>query len=178
MREYGKTRGLPYVILRPGTVFGPGRKELTGRIGINTFGFFIHVAGSNLLPLSFVDNCAEAIVLAGLVPGVDGEVFNVVDDELLTSSEFLRAYKRKVGGFFSLHLPYFGAHLLSAIWEEYSRRSQGQLPPAFNRRRCAAEWRGNQFPNRKIRQRLGWKPRVGVVDAMGLFLNQFEGKAD
>jgi nucleoside-diphosphate-sugar epimerase len=44
------------------------------------------VGGSNVLPLTFVDNCAEAIVLGGLVPGVDGEVFNVVDDELLTSA--------------------------------------------------------------------------------------------
>src|SRR4030095_9268001 len=37
--EYGSTRGLPYVILRPGTVFGPGKKDLSTRIGIDTFGF-------------------------------------------------------------------------------------------------------------------------------------------
>jgi len=176
VREYGRTRGLKYVILRPGTVFGPGKKDLTGRIGIDTFGFFIHVGGSNLLPLTYVDNCAEAIVLAGLVPGVDGEVFNVVDDQLLTSAQFLRAYKRKVGGFFSVRLPYWMAHALCVLWETYSRRSKGQLPPAFNRRRCAAEWRGNRFPNRKIRERLGWTPRVGIEEAMRLFLAQFEQK--
>ena len=51
------------------------------------------------LPLTFVDNCAEAIVLAGLKPGVEGEVFNVVDDELLTSRQFLKAYKKKVTAF-------------------------------------------------------------------------------
>jgi nucleoside-diphosphate-sugar epimerase len=177
VREYGATRGLRYVILRPGTVFGPGKKDLTGRIGIDTFGFFIHVGGSNLLPLTFVSNCAEAIVLAGLVPDVDGEIFNVVDDELLTSTQFLRAYKRKVGGFFSVRLPYFIAYALSALWEEYSRRSQGQLPPAFNRRRCVAEWRGNRFPNRKIREKLGWTPRIGIEEAMNSFLAQFERKA-
>ena len=66
VREYGREHKLPYVILRPGYVFGPGKRELSGRVGINTFGFFIQVNGSNLLPLSFVDNCAEAIVLAGL----------------------------------------------------------------------------------------------------------------
>ena len=87
---------LPYVILRPGYVFGPGKRELSGRVGINTFGFFIQVNGSNLLPLSFVDNCAEAIVLAGLKPGVEGEIFNVVDDELISGRQFLKAYKKKV----------------------------------------------------------------------------------
>ena len=56
-------------------------------MGIDTFGFFIHLGGSNQLPLTDVDNCAEAVVLAGLKPGVDGEIFNVVDDDLhLTSA--------------------------------------------------------------------------------------------
>jgi nucleoside-diphosphate-sugar epimerase len=66
VRQYGIDRNLPLVIVRPGAVFGPGKRELSGRIGINTFGFFIHLGGSNQLPLTFVDNCAEAIVLAGL----------------------------------------------------------------------------------------------------------------
>src|SRR5258708_29559604 len=92
VREYGAKRNIPYVILRPGYVFGPGKRELSGRVGIDTFGFFIDLGRSNLLPLTYVDNCAEAIVLAGLKPGVEGEVFNVVDDDVLTSREFLHAY--------------------------------------------------------------------------------------
>lgn len=173
VRRYGRDRGMPYVILRPGTVYGPGKKDLTGRIGIDTFGFFMHVGGSNELPLSFVDNCAEAILLAGLVKGVDGEVFNVVDDQRLTSSAFLRAYKRRIGGLFSLRLPYGAASVLCRLWEWYSVRSRGQLPPAFNRRRCAAEWKGNTFSNRKLRERLGWAPRVDIDEAMRRYLGQF-----
>ena len=61
------------------------------------FGLFLHMGGTNVLPLSFVDNCAEAIVLGGLKPGVDGEVFNVVDDDPLTSRQFLRAYRSVAG---------------------------------------------------------------------------------
>ena len=34
-------------------------------------------------------------------------------------------------------------------------RSQGQLPPAFNRRRCAAEWKGNRFSNERLREQAG-----------------------
>lgn len=173
VRRYGRERGMPYVILRPGTVYGPGKKELTGRIGVDTFGFFIHVGGSNELPLSFVDNCADAILLAGLVKGVNGEAFNVVDDQRLTSSQFLRAYKRRIGGMFSLRLPYGVASELCRLWEWYSVRSRGQLPPAFNRRRCAAEWKGNTFTNRKLRERLGWAPSVDIDEAMRRYLDQF-----
>jgi nucleoside-diphosphate-sugar epimerase len=161
------------VILRPGAVFGPGKKELSARIGIDTFGFFIHLGGSNVLPLTFVDNCAEAIVLGGLVPGVDGEIFNVVDDESLTSAQFLKAYKQRVKPFFSVRVPYLAAYGLCALWEGYSRRSRGQLPPAFNRRRCAAEWKGNRFSNHKLREKLGWRPRIGMNEAMASFLAQF-----
>lgn len=170
--RYGRERGLKYVILRPGSVFGPGKRAITGRVGINTFGFFMHFGGSNLLPLTFVDNCAEAIVLAGLRPGIEKEIFNVVDDDLPTSRQFLRAYKERVGGFFSLRIPYWAAWWISSMWERYSKRSQGQLPPVFNRRRCAAEWKGNTYSNEKLRRLLGWKPRVGMRDAMAAFLQQ------
>jgi nucleoside-diphosphate-sugar epimerase len=174
VRQYGSERGLPYVIVRPGAVFGPGKRELSGRIGINTFGFFIHLGGSNHLPLTFVDNCAEAIVLAGLTPGVDGEIFNLLDDDVVTSKRLLAAYKRAVGSFFSIRVPYRVAYGFSWAWEKYSKWSKGQLPPVFNRRRCAAEWKGNRYSNEKLRQRLCWKPRVTMKQAMEAFLGQFE----
>lgn len=173
VRNYGRNRALPYVIVRPGAVFGPGKPELSGRVGINTFGFFMHLGGSNELPLTFVDNCAEAIVLAALKPGINGEVFNVVDDEKITSREFLAARKR-AKNFFSVNVPYSLAYLGCRLWETYSRRSQGQLPPVFNCRRCSAEWKGNRFSNEKLHTRLGWKPRVKMADAMKLFLAQYQ----
>jgi nucleoside-diphosphate-sugar epimerase len=174
VREYGLKQNLPYVILRPGAVFGPGKPGLTGRIGIDTFGFFVHLGGSNQLPLTFVDNCAEAIVLAGLKPGVNGEVFNVVDDDLFTSAQFLRAYRKRVKSAFGVRVPYPVAYALCLLWEKYSSWSQGQLPPVFNRRRCAAEWKGNRYSNHKLRERLGWKPRVNMNEALKLFLDQFD----
>ena len=178
VREYGKRHQLPYVIVRPGAVFGPGKRDLSGRVGVDTFGFFIHVGGSNILPLTFVDNCAEAIVLAGLRPGVEGEVFNVVDDEPLTSSEFLRAFKKRVNRFHSLRLPFFLADGLCRLWESYSKSTKGQIPPAFNRRRSAAEWKGNRYSNQKLHDRLGWKPKIKMDEAMASFLNQFESKSN
>jgi nucleoside-diphosphate-sugar epimerase len=173
VEEYGRKYELPYVIVRPGYVFGPGKRELSARVGIGTFGFFIQVNGSNSLPLTFVDNCAEAIVLAGLKAGVGGEIFNVVDDELLTGRQFLKACKKKVRSFPSIRIPYFAGYGLCSLWEKYSKWSKNQLPPAFNRRRCAAEWKENRYSNRKLREQLGWKPRVPMETAMEAFLGQF-----
>src|SRR3989475_4762654 len=79
--EYGKRFGIPYVIVRPGYVYGPGNERLTGRVGIGTFGVFLHLGGSNTIPFTYVDNCVDAIVLTGLMRGIDSEVFNVVDED-------------------------------------------------------------------------------------------------
>jgi nucleoside-diphosphate-sugar epimerase len=174
VKEYGEKYKLPYVILRPGAVFGPGKRELSGRLGIGRFGLFVQVAGSNLLPLTYVDNCAEAIVLGGLQPGVDGEIFNVVDDELPTSRQFLREYKKRALRFYSIRIPYPIAYGLSLLWEKSSSYSKGRLPPVLNRRRCAARWKRHRYSNQKLRERLGWKPRVSLDTAMASFLSQFK----
>ena len=177
VKDYHARLGVPYVIVRPGAVFGPGTRVLTGRIGINTFGFFIHLGGSNRIPFTYVDNCAELIVRAGLVPGVDGEAFNAVDDDLPTSRSFLRDYKKNVHRFLSVPLPYPLAYALSGLWEKYADWSQGQLPPRFNRRRAAAEWKRQRYSNAKAKRLLGWRPKVGFDDASRLFFSSLGRQA-
>jgi nucleoside-diphosphate-sugar epimerase len=164
--EFCKKHNFPYVTVRPGVVYGPGNKGLHGRIGIDTFGVFLHLGGSNRIPLSYVDNCADAIVLAGLRKGVDGEVFNIVDDDLPTSREFLQMYKRNVYNFRSLYVPYRIFYLFCYLWEQYSKWSEGQLPPAFNRNLCSTYWKGNQYSNEKAKKLLRWRPSVGFGEAV------------
>ncbi len=164
--RYGRDSGLPYVTLRPGYVYGPGNEGITGRVGINPFGIFLHFGGFNTIPLSYVDNCAEAIALAGLQPGVEGEIFNVVDDDLPSSRRFLRQYKKNVKRFRSIYLPHFASYALCYAWERYSNWSRGQLPLVFNRRDWLATWKSTRYSNRKVKSGLGWKQRVPTAEAM------------
>jgi nucleoside-diphosphate-sugar epimerase len=158
--EYANKHGIPYVIVRPGVVYGPGNLAITGRVGIDTFGVFLHLGGSNPIPFTYVDNCAEAIALAGLKKGIDGEVFNVVDDDLPSSRQFLRLYKRNVKRFPSFYIPHAVSYGLCYLWERYSSWSEGQLPPAFNRRRWRAYWKETRYSNDKLKNRVGWRPRI------------------
>lgn len=158
--------GTPFVIVRPGVVYGPGNKGIHGRVGIKTFGVFLHLGGHNAIPLSYVDNCADAIVLAGIKKGVNGEVFNIVDDELPTSRMFLKVYKDKVSRFRSIYVPYRIFFLFCWAWELYSKRSERQLPPLFNRKMCATYWKGNRYSNEKLKRLLGWKPKVLFPEAI------------
>jgi nucleoside-diphosphate-sugar epimerase len=166
--EYGKKFGIPYVILRPGFVYGPGNEPITGRVGIGTFGLFLHLGGSNPIPLTYVDNCAEAIALIGLKEGIDREVFNVVDDDLPTSRQFLCLYKRQVRRFRSIYIPHALSYVLSFFWERYSAWSQGQLPPAFNCRRWHSNWKKTYYSNAELK-RVGWTPLVPTREGLRLY---------
>ncbi len=166
VESYGKEQGIPYVLIRPGAVYGPGKAGITGRVGLGTFGIFLHLGGGNRIPFSYVDNCADAIVLAGLVKGVDGEVFNVVDDDLPTSRQFLGLYKREVKHFRTIPMPRPFSYLFCYLWEKYSDWSHGQLPPAFNRLAWHAYWKGSIPVNTKIKSRLGWRQRVPTADGL------------
>ena len=103
-------------------------------------------------------------MLAGITEGVDGQIFNVVDDELPSSREFLRRYRRNVGSLSYIPVPYRLFYVFCWLWESHSRWSQEQLPPVFNRRKCEAYWKGNRYSNRKLKTLLGWAPRVTFED--------------
>ncbi len=174
--EYGKKFGLPYVIVRPGVVYGPRNEKITGRVGVSTFGFFLHLGGANTIPFTYVDNCAEAIVLAGLKPGVDRNVFNVMDDHLPSSRRFLRLYKKNVRPFLSIYLPQWSSYLMCFAWEKYSEWSEGQLPPVFNRKVWHAYWKRTEYNNEKLKTQLGWSPKVSTADALGRYFESFNQK--
>ena len=160
VREYGERLGVPHVTVRPGVVYGPGNEPISGRVGTGTFGMFLHLGGGNTLPLTYVDNCADAIALAGITKGVDGEVFNIVDDDLPSSRRFLRSYKQQVKHFRSIYVPHVVSYMLCYCWEFYSARSHGQLPPVFNRARWYANWKRTTYSNQKTKELLSWTPKV------------------
>jgi len=164
---YGKEFGIPYVLVRPGFVYGPQAKAtLTNRVGVDTFGIFLHLGGSNQIPLSYVDNCAEAIVLAGVTPGVDGEVFNAVDDSLPSSRKLLRLFKTNVKQFRSIYLPKPVSYLFCYLWEAYSGWSEGQLPLAYNRKAWRTFWKKTKYSNQKLKSRVGWSQKVPTEEGL------------
>jgi len=176
--EYNKKFGIPYVIVRPGDVYGPGKMKISGKVGIDTFGIFLHLGGPNPIPLTYIDNCAEAIALCGLRKGINGQVFNTIDDELPTSRGFLKMYKSHVRPFKSLYVPYPLFYCFCFLWEKYSGWSKGQLPPIFNRKRCVAHWKHTGYSNQKIKKMVGWHPRVPIDQALTRYFEYMRRTGD
>jgi len=164
--KYAGKYDQPLVVLRPGVIFGPAGRELSGRVGLQLGRFIIHLGGSNRIPLTYVENCAEAVVLAATKPGIDGEVFNVVDDDLPTARTFLKQYKAARRNVRSISVHYPVLQLLSRTLTWYSYRSKGQIPPLLTPHKVASTWKGVGFDNTKAKKGLGWMPKVPMSAAL------------
>jgi nucleoside-diphosphate-sugar epimerase len=163
--EYHRQKAVPLTVLRPGVIYGPRGSALSSRIGLRMPGIFLFFGGDNLLPLSYVENCAEAIVHAGRNAPGNGEVYNVLDDELMSCREFFRRYRREVERLRSITLPYPLLKAASALVERYHRYSRGQLPAVLTPYKVAAIWKGTTFNNQKLKA-LGWRPTVSTEEGI------------
>jgi nucleoside-diphosphate-sugar epimerase len=163
--DYRARRGFELVVVRPGVIYGPGGGHFPTRVGLKIGKWLLHLGGANVLPLTYVDNCAEAVVVAGTHERSSGQIYNVHDDDLPTCREYLRAYKKQVAKVRSIRIPFICLQLCSRLLAKYDRYSKGQLPAIFTPYKVATEWRGNRFDNSKIRS-IGWLPLVTTAEGL------------
>jgi nucleoside-diphosphate-sugar epimerase len=164
-RDYRTEHDLPLVIIRPGVIYGPGGGAMSARIGLNLFGLFLHLGDNNTIPLTYVDNCAEAIVVAGSAPDSIGESYNVHDDDLPKAKDYLQRYRREVEKLKYIPVPYEVMKWMSGMVERYNRYSKGQLPAIFTPYKTANLWKKHHFSNAKLKA-LGWKQIVGTEEGL------------
>jgi nucleoside-diphosphate-sugar epimerase len=164
--EYQLRHGFRLTVLRPGVIYGPKGSAMSSRVGLQLPGVFLRLGGSNVLPLSYVDNCAEAIVLAGhRADGNAVNIYNVHDDDLPTCSAYLHMYRKNVKALRTIPVPYFALMWLSRVCSWYHEYSHGQMPAVFTPYKTAAMWKGNTFDNSKLKT-LGWQQIVPTHIAM------------
>lgn len=163
--EYQKQNGFELVVLRPGVIYGAGSGHFSSRIGLALGDRFLYLGGRNPLPLSYVSNCAEAVVVAGLASDSAGQVFNVVDDDLPTCRQYFQRYCREVRRMDSWRIPYPVFLGVAHMMEKYHHYSKGQLPAVFTPYKVRSMWGGNQFKNEKLRS-TGWRQLVSTDEGM------------
>ncbi|HTP39504.1 MAG TPA: NAD(P)-dependent oxidoreductase [Steroidobacteraceae bacterium] len=164
LAEYRRQFGFETVVLRPGVIYGPGGGALSPRVGLKVMGWFVSLGGGALLPLTYVENCADAVALAAL-RAPDGASFSVVDDDLPTCRAYLRAYRRSVQRLRVIPLPRFAFRLAAAWMLRYHRRSKGQLPAVFTPFTLRSMFTPLRYTNQGLKA-LGWRPAVATAEGM------------
>lgn len=166
--RYARRDGLPLAVVRPGVIFGPGQEILGTRIGLPVLGLYLHLGGRNPVPLTYVENCADAIALAGTVPGALGRALCVVDDDLPTAAALLRRYRAEVAPLRAVRVPYPLLRALARANAWYAERTEGHLPALLTPYKVASTWKPQRFSNARARAVLGWTPRVPMREALDL----------
>ena len=156
--EMQREHGFEAVVLRPGVIYGPGGSAISPRVGLNVFGLFFSLGGGAQLPLTYVSNCADAVALAALKAPA-GSAYNVVDNEVPTCRDFLRAYRRQVKSMHTLPVPHWALLLGSRMLVWYNRKSKGQLPAVFTPYVVRSMYTPLRYSNEALRK-LGWTQRV------------------
>lgn len=168
-RRMAAEHGFELTVLRPGFVWGRDHVVLSG-MGQRHGGLYVVFGRSTLLPLTYVENCADAFVAAGVEEGAAGETFNVVDDDPVTARRYTVEYLRRTGSSGRVvWMPYGLALAASRLASAAAARlfpEGGELPDVLVPERLEAQFKPLEFPNDKIRSELGWAPRVGFEEAL------------
>lgn len=164
-REYQATYRFPLVVLRPGVIYGPRGSRISARVGLDLMGLFLYLGGKNALPLTFVENCAEAIAVAGQSEASNGQTYNVVDDDLPSCKDYLDRYRREVTPLRVVPIPYPVMMGISRLVQRYHMFSKGQLPAIFTPYKTSTSWKGNRFENDKLKG-IGWRPLVPTEEGI------------
>lgn len=172
--DYARRHRFPrIVVLRPGTIYGPGAKLPMGRFQLPSSARRPIIAGSPRIPagLVYVDDVVEAMLAAADAKVPSGSVYNLVDSSSCDQEELARTLQQVSGGRIRpLFAPYpmvwalmLGADLVSLLrhrkWGTARYRLRRTLAPM--RFECAA-----------ARKDLGWSPRVPLTVGLSRVLNQ------
>ena len=172
VRGAGAAAGVPAVILRPATVYGPGSVGVVGEIAraVRARSMLLIDHGRSVAGLCYIDNLIDAALLALTAEPAVGQTFNVTDGLDITWRQFIGDLADGLGSPAPrFNLPYGLAHGLALAMEtsyRLLRTATGlQTPPLLSRQAVDVMGRDQSFSNSKLR-RLGWEPRVSYENGM------------
>lgn len=158
--------GLPFVIVRPASTYGPrGTAWTTGPIEKIKAGRLVLIGQDRgLVTPGYIDNVVEGLSLALTHSHAPGEAFNLCDDQAVTYRQFYLAYANMLG---IDTLP-----TLPGIVATLARLGPVNLLRRLARRPTAGAWsrhfrfNPSQFSVAKAKRLLGYEPKIGFEEGM------------
>lgn len=176
VRDYVGRHNCRCTILRPGVIYG--RDNLwTARLGCPlSERLWIRIGSLARLPLTYVENCAAAIVLAGECDPVSGvRILNVVDDQLPTQRAYMNELRQRMNSRPRVvPLPWTiirGVARLVWLFNQVAFGGTAKIPGLLVPARLHARCKPMMFTNEKLQRALGWTPmypwKEGLARALG-----------
>ena len=158
--------GLPYVIVRPASTYGPrGAAWTIGPVeAIRHNRLILLGKDDGLVTPGYVDNVIDGLLLSLLHPAAAGGTFNLCDDRTVTFREFYLAYAHMLGRESLPALPAAFAGLARTRPANLARRLAGRQvigPWSLHFRRNPS-----QFSVERAMDVLGYVPKIDFAEGM------------
>ncbi len=158
--------GLPFVIVRPASTYGPrGTAWTIGPVEKIKSGRLVLIGQDRgLVTPGYVDNVVDGLILAVKHNHALGEAFNLCDDRAVSYRHFYLAYAKMLG---IDTLP-----TLPGILPTLARLGPANLLRRLARRPTAGAWslhfrfNPSQFSVAKAKHLLGYEPKIGFEEGM------------
>jgi predicted dehydrogenase/nucleoside-diphosphate-sugar epimerase len=176
MAAHGRGR-LETVIVRLGLVCGVGASVLPAHVCQRAAKDWVIMFGDGRvpLPLTYIDNSVDALLLAATAPAAAGESFNIVDDEVLTQREYLDLLRRSAhGNPRVLRLPASAYYALGLVAEVAAAARKKE--PSTNRYRIKTRLTHVRWDCSKARRVLQWQARVPLQDGLATVFQDYASR--
>ncbi len=168
-RDFGSVPGNRHVIIRPGMIYG--RDNLWhALLGAELGPRFLKIGSKATLPMTYVENCAAAIVLATeklVAPeaSVDNEILNIVDDHLPTQQEYAELVASKMDVPPTISVPWPALRTAAGLLKKGNEMvfdGRAKFPGIAVPDRLHARFKPLRYTNAKAKRMLGWAPRFDL----------------
>jgi nucleoside-diphosphate-sugar epimerase len=169
VQRYIKEHKLPAAIIRPGTMFGPGDPINFGRMADKLVAGKAVIIGSgrNALPLVYVTDAVQGMILAATTKAAVGQIYNIENDQPLTQTETWLAIAQDIGvAPPRLRVPYQLAYAIAYAAELAVGFENPKRQPLITRLGVRMFGGDNRHPIDKARRELGYEPQVSVRDGL------------
>jgi nucleoside-diphosphate-sugar epimerase len=159
----------PAVILRPDQIFGPGDRLHFGATAerLRSGRGVVVGKGDNYLPLVYVDDVVQGLMLALDSGRALGEAFNLSSDSPITQREYLACVAQETGGQAPrIRVPLGVLRVGAAVAERMFTAVGGSRRPPITRLGAAFLGTSVRFSIGKARNDLGYAPRISLREGI------------
>jgi nucleoside-diphosphate-sugar epimerase len=165
---YAHERAAPVTVIRPATIYGPGGKESLVRAGVQLGRLNVVFGdGNNCLPLVYVENVVDALVLAAGSETASGRSYNIVDDDEVSQ----RMYFERMGQALGLqqptiYLPLPAVRMLAGGADLARAVLRGRRRPHGLFHRITRSLQSVRYDTSCAKKELRWHPRVSFEESL------------
>jgi dihydroflavonol-4-reductase len=176
LKQFGEETKLPYTIIRPTAIFGPGDKRLLKVFKMSTLPVFpILGFGKCLYHLIHVEDLTDAIILSATKQTALGEAFIIGNSQAIRLSDIVNIISKSTGiKPLIVRFPASPFFVIASLCEIFCKPF-GIEPPLY-RRRVAFYTKDRSFNTTKMQSVLGFSPRYsnesGIKDTANWYIEE------